>query len=443
MGDNLTCRKVRRNEMKDLVENLVLGGGLTGLALGRFLGGETAVLEAEKIPGGLCRSFSREGFTWDIGGHILFSRDRGLLEEMTLWLGENAARGRRDNRISYRGRFVKYPFENGVFALEPEERLEILLSYLGRAAKTEPANLEEWFRSRFGNALAEKYLLPYNAKIWKRDPGELSLLWVERVPDPPLEDIARAAVGIETEGYTHQLDFVYPRRGGIQALTDSLAESLPGLRTGCPALEVFREGKSWTVETPEGRYRSRRLFSTVPVFELFRLLKNVPAPVREALRGLSYNSLITAAIGVKGEVLPGATAVYVPDGKILPHRICLLKGFSPLNAPAGASGLLAEITVPPGDPLLREDPRALAEKVISQAGEICGFAPGDVVFSEVRTFPYAYVVYDLAYGLSRREAYDYLGSLGIRTAGRFGSFRYLNMDECIADARRAAGEVGR
>ena len=64
--------------------------------------------------------------------------------------------------------------------------------------------------STFGRSIAEKYFLPYNRKIWKTEPREMGLEWVGRVPKPPMEDVVKSALGIETEGYTHQLHFRYP-----------------------------------------------------------------------------------------------------------------------------------------------------------------------------------------------------------------------------------------
>src|SRR4030067_402193 len=47
--------------------------------------------------------------------------------------------------------------------------------------------------------------------------------WVAgRGPDPPLEDIVKSSIGIPTEGYTHQLHFLYPREGGGEALVRGL-----------------------------------------------------------------------------------------------------------------------------------------------------------------------------------------------------------------------------
>ena len=58
----------------------ILGGGLTGLALADLFGDDCEVLEADAACGGLCRSVVRNGFSYDYGGHILFSRDREALD---------------------------------------------------------------------------------------------------------------------------------------------------------------------------------------------------------------------------------------------------------------------------------------------------------------------------------------------------------------------------
>jgi len=424
----------------DKRQALILGGGLSGLALARFLGPRGAVVEAEETPGGLCRSFSKDGFVYDIGGHILFSKDRPLLRTIVGWLGKNVRRGRRRNEISYGGRFIKYPFENGLSGLPPEEIYDCLIGYLRRTGG-EARDLEEWFVNRFGTGIAEKYLLPYNRKIWKRDLKDLSTLWVERVPDPTLEEIVQSAMGIETEGYVHQLDFFYPRRGGIEGLIAALRRKVPNLATGFRAERIVRRGGVWEVSSGTRTVSAEMLVSTIPPQSLLAALDCVPDLVREASRRLQYNSLILAMFGAKHEGLTGRTAIYIPDPKVLPHRVCFMSSFSLLNAPPGRSHALAEIAVPPASPLLREDPDGIAERVFGGIKGICDLSDRDIVCSEVRIVPHAYVVYDRDYARNTRIVYGYLNSRGIKTLGRFGSFRYLNMDACVRDARALAGRL--
>jgi protoporphyrinogen oxidase len=95
----------------------ILGGGLSGISLAYFLQRNDRVdsidiLEKEHKPGGLCRSFDLNGLHYDIGPHIIFSKDNDILELMINLLGENRNKIRRSNKIFYKDKFIKFPFEN-------------------------------------------------------------------------------------------------------------------------------------------------------------------------------------------------------------------------------------------------------------------------------------------------------------------------------------------
>ncbi|HKE00841.1 MAG TPA: FAD-dependent oxidoreductase, partial [Planctomycetota bacterium] len=64
----------------------ILGGGVSGLTLARRLreaGLDVVVFEAAAKVGGLCGSERFDGYTYDVaGGHILYSKERDVLEWM-------------------------------------------------------------------------------------------------------------------------------------------------------------------------------------------------------------------------------------------------------------------------------------------------------------------------------------------------------------------------
>ena len=219
----------------------IVGGGLSGVSLQYFLKDRSEILEKENRIGGLCRTFVKNGFYYDIGGHILFSKNNDIINFIKKALVKNINYGRRKNEILLKKKYVKYPFENGLGQLDKEDIYECLLSFL-KNDYPKPANLKEWIYYTFGSGIADKYLIPYNEKIWKIPLEEIGLDWVQRIPKPPMEDIIKSAVGIETEGYQHQLHFYYPREGGIESLIKALEKKDALVTTDFEVKEIRRKG---------------------------------------------------------------------------------------------------------------------------------------------------------------------------------------------------------
>lgn len=419
----------------------ILGGGLSGLILGKKLTGhEVEILESSSQPGGLCRSFEQDGFRGDYGGHILFSKDKESLSFLINSLGDNAAEIKRENRIFYKQSFVKYPFENDLFAIPVKDRYECLYNFLYNNYP-EPSNLEEWCYYTFGKGIAEKYLLPYNRKIWKFDASKLSMSWVERVPKPPKEDVIKSALGITTEGYTHQLYFNYPIKGGIEALIKSLAEGL-NINTDFHVSAVEKTDKRWSVISKDGKSRNYdHIISTIPVFDLFNAIKDVDADINAIVNELKYNSLIVVMICLNRPRKHNFSALYIPDPNIIFHRLCYMDYFSSNNSPEGCSSILAEITASNDNEIGNCSDNKIKEIVVNDLSKIGQIDKKDVVGVVLRRQKYAYVINDLLYEYRLQKIYAYLRKLNISFCGRFAEFRYYNMDDCVRSAFKVAEKI--
>src|SRR5665647_2265302 len=178
---------------------VALGGGIAGLSLASFLDRETVVLEREKVVGGLSRSYALNGISYDIGPHIIFSKNKEVLDLHTSIIETNQIR--RSNQIFYKNRYIKYPFENDLAALDPDERDYCLAEFLSNPYQGyKPANMLQVFLSIFGEGITRTYLQPYNEKIWKFDPAYMDTQMVDRIPKPPREDVIKSAHGEATEG---------------------------------------------------------------------------------------------------------------------------------------------------------------------------------------------------------------------------------------------------
>ena len=432
----------------------ILGGGLTGLTLCSLLeNGE--ILERESECGGLCRSISEDGFTFDCGGsHIIFSRDRNALNFMLSKLKDNVVKCRRNTKIIYKGRLVKYPFENGLADLPLRENFECVASFLAARVKSRLLNalrsydggesLHAWLLANFGRGIASKYLIPYNEKIWKISAKEMSASWVDgRVPKPPLRDVLRASLGFNTEGYTHQLNFYYPKRGGIAALIRSLERECKG-RIVCDfeVKAIWRENGKWFVSNGEECRRYDKIVATIPVFSIVHSLQrggeSVPASVLRAVNALVFNSLATVMLGLEGlaeEKMSNISWLYIPDADCLPHRVAFPSNYSREVAPEGKAAVLAEITCRDTTKMSDEE---IIERTVNDLHRKKILRKEDVCFAKVmRTSP-AYIVYDMNYEHNVSVVREYLQRKGIILAGRFAKFEYMNMDACVRNAMEVA-----
>jgi len=418
----------------------ILGGGLAGLALQRFLRHDSEVLEKQETFGGLCRSYNKDGFLYDIGGHILYSKNAELSHLIRSFLGHNVHNRRRNNKILFGGRYVKYPFENGLGDLEKQDIYDCLIGYINNSYSA-PSNFREWISYTFGEGISSKYLIPYNEKIWKFDLSKMDTEWVERVPRPPLEDIIKSAVGIETEGYTHQLFFDYPLLGGIESLIRAIIKKDSQNTAGYEVKIIRRTAGGFTVSNGIDERSYDKIVITFPINEAISCMDNAPQNVQGAARRLRHNSVRVVLIGLNNESLLDKTAVYIPDSSIAAHRICFMGYFSRSNAPYGKSSLIAEVSAFKGHELYEMSDATLIERLVDELDEKGIIDRNDVITTDITNTEYAYIIYDLEYRENLRIVRDFLGSLGIETLGRFGEYEYINMDEVIKRSIMVANKM--
>lgn len=422
----------------------ILGGGLTGLTLAYLMkqnGLDFDVLEKGEECGGLMKSLRTKEFTFDYGGsHIIFSKNKRVLRFMLGLLGKNKIRRRRNTKILYKGRYVKYPFENGLADLPKEENYECLCHFIQNLIRRErgevekPNNLREWCFYTFGKGIAEKYLIPYNEKIWKYPSQKIGLEWVKRIPNPPVEDIIKSSLGITTEGYTHQLHFYYPRNGGIQSLIKSLEQKIEQhIITRFEVKKIRKEDDKWIISNGKSEKVYNKIISTIPIQELTKAV-NPPKKVQDSVCNLKYNSIISVMIGLDRKRINRLSWLYVPDRKFLAHRVSFPSNFSPNVAPRTKSSLLAEITCNVGDKMWTTKDKEIINATVSDLQQMRIINESDVCFADIRRTEFAYVINDLDYHRNMKTIRDYFRRVGIDLVGRFAEFKYLNMDDCIESA---------
>ncbi len=437
----------------------IIGGGLAGLSttyhlLRREKNLRITVLESTDRVGGLLKSEMVGNYLFDIGGsHIMFSKHPDKLNEMLAFLKGNYVKHYRNTKVYYKGTYVKYPFENGLHDLPPEERFECVWgaveAYIRRLKNElrEPRNFLEWLPYVFGEGIANKYLIPYNEKIWKTNLSEITLEWVEgRVPTPPIKEIIMSAVGISVEGYTHQLNFYYPSSGGIEALIQGLLNEVLSSKR----VEIFtnQEVKRISflsknrllVDTRDFCFECVSVVYTAPLKRSREIFKDVLGGLSKELEELKSVPIAVVGLGIKGDVKPYHW-VYLPDKKYLPHRVAILSNFSRNNAPAGKASIIAEISFKNEDELKSTPEDQLIRKSYEDILEIDLVKNPELEVSKVWRWSDAYIIYDKNRSEITKKISDELRKLGIFVNGRFGAWEYLNMDAVYMKSEKIAEEV--
>ncbi len=425
---------------------VILGGGLTGTYLAlklkeKYPQKDIVVLEKEREFGGLLRSETINGFTFDVGGsHIIFSKDKGVLDEMLSFLGNNKIKHKRNTKIYFKGKYIKYPFENGLGELNSEDRAYALIEFIKTLIKREkegeklPNNFKEWILEFFGKGIADLYLIPYNEKIWKYDLEKMSAHWVYlpgRLPIPNWEDVIKSALGIETEGYKEQLYFYYPLRGGIQSFYDSIKKRAEELGAkfvnNFEVNEIKKENDSWIIN---GKIKAEKIYSTIPINILIKCLKGIEIPeeVYKAVDRLHWNSVVVVGIALRDRVKYDYHWVYVPDKSIIFHRFIFFSNYSPYLTPPNKGSLLVEVTIPKDETV---DLEYVKEKVLDDLIKMDVIKEDDIEFAKAWYHRFGYVVYTLDYLENINVIKGFLNDTGITSVGRWGAFEYLNMDKVL------------
>lgn len=424
----------------------ILGAGPSGLCMARFLKRDYEIVERGGRVGGHASSFTKEGYTFDYGPHIMFSKNQPVLDFMIRALDGNVLKCRRNNKISFKGRLVRYPFENDLAALDLEDNFQCTWQYFNNPYKDKfpkPRNLEQWLLSVFGKGICDAYLFPYNRKVWNLPVDRLSMLWADRIPRPPPETILRSALGQKTEGYLHQLFYHYPKAGGYQAISEGFARGTKPVHFDYDIKSVRKlpDGR-WEITDGRSPMVFDELVSTIPVHELIKVAKfPIPARVRQAVRNLIVNPMYVISLGIRGVDAEQMTAIYFPEEDFLVNRISYPATFSSANAPAGHHSIQAEITCRANSKEWRMSDAEILEHTIAGLEKRGLLKRDTVVLTDVKRSKYSYVVYDSDYEKNVAIIRDWFPRQGIHLVGRFSFFEYINVDGAVARAMEAAGRI--
>lgn len=432
---------------------LVIGAGPTGLAAGHHLHehgrDEWLILEAGDTVGGLARSYTVDGYTFDIGGHVLFSRDQAFLTLLDRLLGDEHTTIRREAWVFTSGRHVRYPFQNHLRGLDPQVTHECLAGLVAArlaaaSGASQPENFHDWVHATFGTGIARHFMLPYNEKVWAVPAERMTYDWIsDRVAEVDLDAVLRNVVlGVDSAPWGPNSTFRYPLHGGTGRLWQRMAEPLTDrIRLRSPVVRV--DTGAHRVQTSDGRWRRyERLLSTMPLDEFIATCADAPQAVRRAAAGLVATGSHIVAVAVDRPPTPGRNWVYYPDPDVPFHRVTHLSNYSPhVTARPGQTLLLTETSTSAHRPVPAD---TIAARVLTGLARVGLLEDGDRVLGVWRsTHRRTYPVPTLGRDAALNAVQGWLAGRDIVSTGRFGGWRYEegNMDHAVAAGFRFADRV--
>ena len=419
---------------------VIIGAGPTGLGAGYRLNelgyDDWVILEADDAVGGLARSYTDDaGFTYDVGGHVMFSHypyyDR-LVDKL---MGDDFTQLEREAWVWTEGRYIPYPFQNNIKDLEPQTVMDCLMGLIEaqRERHGPPANFAEWVDNVFGVGIAKHFMLPYNFKVWATPAELMNHVWIgERVSVVDVESVLRGVVFDEAEvSWGPNNTFKYPLRGGTGSLYNGLLPFVVDhLELGSPVLAV--DAAERVVRTGDGRrWPYDVLLSTMPLNHLIEATEQAPDAVSKAAAKLRWSGSHIVGIGLDRPNQTTKNWVYYPEPDLPFYRVTYLSNYSPYMTPSPDQTIL--LTETSRSVHKQEPAETIVERVVDGLVESGLMEPADrsCIVSRWRcspemSYPVPSIERDAALGVVQ----PWLRSQGIWSRGRFGAWLYEigNMD---------------
>ena len=420
---------------------LVAGGGISGLAAAQSLqasGRDYLLLERCPAVGGLTRTTEVDDFCFDYTGHFLHLRRFASPSHIPYahLSDDDWETVERKSYFYAGGRLVNAPIQYHLGELPDELRRECEASYDARpAAGGEVSGFREFIVSGFGNAVADRFLIPQNEKTMATPLSRLSIGAVKRFFPPPDEKRIRAGFANEAlEVAEYNSTFWYPKRGGIDVLTRGLAHGLKSVATNEEIIAIDLDRR--TVATSAGRTVAwEKMLPSIPLKALCKLTGD--PQLLAAANKLSHSATISFNFGVRGKLpdeLKDAHWVYVPDRAIPFYRFGCYSNISPAMSSRGYNSVYVEVGVP-GDDIDQTDIVSKVQPGVIAALESLGWVKSeDIVCTVAHIIRCAYVHHTPERDQIVEDILSRLNAAGIHPIGRYGLWDYVGMEDSISSA---------
>jgi len=442
------------------VRTLVIGAGITGLATAAALvergDADVLVLEADEAIGGYCKTVKKAGFVWDYSGHFFHFKH----PEIEAWLrarmvGQDIRTVEKKSFIDYKGTFVDFPFQKNIHQLPQAEFIDCLhdlyfatrdrqerqarqareasgageAAGAGGASGAEASSFAAMLYARFGRSIAEKFLIPYNEKLYATDLSTLDKDAMGRFfPHADLTDIIRNMK--VADNATYNATFTYPAGGAIEYV-NAIASALPAgaIATG-EAVTAIDLGAR-VVRTSRREIAFERLVSSAP-FNRLLVLAGVPHDPSV----FTWNKVLVFNLGFDRKGRTGTHWIYYPDRELAFYRVGLYDNIFDTDR------LSLYVEVGFARDAVVDVPRT-RERVLQDLRRTGLVTDHELVAEHSVVMDPAYVHITQRSMAEHARLAGELRGRGVHSVGRYGRWTYCSIEDNIVEARELVAGFAR
>jgi protoporphyrinogen oxidase len=421
----------------DSVGTLIVGAGMTGLATAAALSARGddryVVLEADREIGGFCKTVKKDGFVWDYSGHFFHFKH----PEIEQWLRDRMAAQRilvveKKSYIAHPGGRIDFPFQKNIHQLPKEEFIDCLVDlYMARSsdvprdAAPPVENFAQMLYARFGKSICEKFLVPYNEKLYACDLSTLDKDAMGRFfPHANVADVVR---NMRTpDNATYNATFTYPEGGAIEYIKAmASAVRAGGIALGEGLVSVDLEAR--VARTTRRELRYERLVSSAPLDRFLKICGVATEPST-----WSYNKVLVFNLGFDAKGQRDVHWTYYPSRETCFYRV----GWYDNIFDTDRMSLYVEIGYPAAARVDAAEIDAMRARVLRDLEREGVKSPGQRLVAEHS------VVLDPAYvHITRRSMAEaarlaaMLRERSVWSIGRYGGWTYCSIEDNIVEAR--------
>jgi protoporphyrinogen oxidase len=417
---------------------VIIGAGPTGLGAAYRLKelGHKNFQMYERLGhlGGLASSYTDSaGFTWDVGGHVMFSHYKYYDKCFDDLMGNDFQMNMRECWLRMFDTWVPYPFQNNIRHLPKQACFECLTGLIEAQTKRDhkaAKNFKEFMDAVFGDGIVKYFMGPYNFKVWAHPPEMMNKEWIgERVA---MVDINRAiknvVMGTDDVSWGPNNQFKFPLFGGTGEFYRRFGKPLEGHVNLNKAVDFINLIKK-EVRFKDGEIvKYDTLITAMPLDKLCNDVLNgeVPRDIKKAAKSLRHSGGYMVGVGIKQPCPSTKSWMYFPEDNCPFYRVTYLSNYSPYMTPDKDKyySLLCETSYSEFKPV---DGKTIVDDTIQgliNAGLIKDEDRKDIVDTWLFHADYSYPTPSVERDDILAKAIPFLEQNGIYSRGRFGMWKY-------------------